>query len=256
VVSPWQTTDQGTAFFLLVPNSEEESRNLHGEDPVADSQATQKIQLGSAVQFPLTGILRQLRSPSHVYQRRPVRLRSATTAAVVLTGSMALAAPVSASASSAASASCGYGMVKVPSNIHSAPVATRPGQVVVMKTTIRNTSGIKLTSASIIQHVVPAKNHRGPAPTMSWRVGHGSWHKFYLTWHSVPKKSNLQPYWETNRGAIGTLAAHSVRALQVRIAFHRGDSKGIYFGSVLVNARGCGLDDLLVGGGGLDSFYS
>jgi hypothetical protein len=47
-----------------------------------------------------------------------------------------------------------------------------------------------------------------------------------------------------------------VRALQVRIAFHRGDSKGIYFGSVLVTARGCGLDDLLVGGGGLDSFYS
>ena len=185
-----------------------------------------------------------------------MRLRSAATAAVVFIGSLTLAAPGSASASSGVSVSCGYGMVKVPSNIHSAPVATRPGQVVVMKTTIRNISGTKLTGASISQRVVPAKNHRGPAPTMSWRVGSGSWHKFYLTWHSVPKNSNLLPYWQTNRGAIGTLTAHSVRALQIRIAFHRGDAKGIYYGTVDVNAPACGWDDQLVGAGKLDSYYA
>jgi hypothetical protein len=173
------------------------------------------------------------------------------TAAALLTFAATIAAGGPA-ADASASTACRDGAISAPFN-HSMPIAHHPGQGVTVHTTLRNKTTTTFRGVFFQYGIaVPAEhNHWGPAPTISWRWGHGSWHHLALA-RNLPSPDHA---WESQDQTIGTLNAHQSKSLQFKIAMHKGDPTGTYFGVAIIGAQiTCG-PTVLAAAGGLEPTY-
>ncbi len=171
----------------------------------------------------------------------------------VATAVLTCAATVVAGGTAAeASTACREGAISAPLN-HSIPTAPRPGQAVTVHTTLHDKTGTTFDGVFFdYSFAVPANhNHWGPAPTISWRWGSGSWHHLALT------RNNASPQhsWYSEDQTLGTLKAHQSKTLQFKFAFHQGDPTGIYNGVALIGAHTTCGQTLLAAVGGLEPAY-
>lgn len=121
-------------------------------------------------------------------------------AAVLICGGSIIAGSAAAEASTA----CREGAISAPFN-HSIPTAHRPGHAVTVHTTLTNKTGTTFRGVFFDYSIaVPANhNHWGPAPTVSWRWGAGSWHHLALARnHSSPDHA-----WYSEDHTLGTPCA-------------------------------------------------
>jgi hypothetical protein len=151
-----------------------------------------------------------------------------------------------------ASTVCREGAISAPFN-HSIPTAHRPGQAVAVHTTLHDKTGITFRGVFFNYSIaVPVgHNHWGPAPTIGWRWGHGSWHRLALTRNYASPDHD----WYSGDHALGTLNAHQSKPLQFKIAFHKGDPTGTYDGVALIGAHTTCGQTLLAAAGGLEAAY-
>lgn len=167
------------------------------------------------------------------------------------------ATPADASTSNGAErltpGSCSAHMLRIPFT-GTIITARRPGHPVTNALTFRNVSRIKLTRVFFDYELDSPSRHRGPTPTMSWRLDHRRWHSLPLPfWTPQSKKTNA--FWESRDTVIGTIAAHSRHRLQLRITFHRRDHSGIYDGQAAFGAPACGSGRMMIGFGEINFAY-
>jgi len=179
----------------------------------------------------------------------PSKTLTLGTATALLAGAVTV---VAGGPAAEASTPCHEGAISAPFN-HSIPTAHRPGQAVTVHTTLHNKTGTTFRGVFFDYSIaVPVHhNHWGPAPTISWRWGHGSWHHLGLT------RNNASPdhAWDGEDQTLGTLHAHQSKSLQLKLAFHKGDPAGTYDGVDLIGARTTCGETLLAAAGGLEPAY-
>ncbi|MCO6007166.1 hypothetical protein NE236_19475 [Actinoallomurus purpureus] len=171
------------------------------------------------------------------------RMLAASAAAVLIPAATTF---LSGMPAAEASTICHQGAIKA-SWSNSFPTAHRPGQSVTVRTTLYNKTGTTLRGLFFDYSigVPPNHNHWGPTPTVSWRWGHGSWHRFGLSRNN----SSPQHDWYSEDHTLGALYAHKSKTLQFKVAFHKGDPTGTYSGIAMIGARAtCGITLLAVAG--------
>jgi len=132
--------------------------------------------------------------------------------------------------------------------------ARRPGHAVMNALTFRNVSAIRLRRVFFDYELDSPSAHRGPTPTVSWRLDERRWHWLPLPfWTPQSKKTNA--FWESNDTVVGTIAAHSRHRLSLRITFHRRDHSGFYDGQAMFGAPACGNGKMMIGFGEIDFAY-
>jgi hypothetical protein len=181
-----------------------------------------------------------------------VLITAAVPAALVLSGTMAQAM-ASPEFVSATPRSCSSHTLRIPFT-GTIITARRAGQSVTNALTFRNVSTARLTRVFFDYELDSPSRHRGPTPTMSWRLDHRRWHALPLPFWT-PQSTKTNAFWESKDTVVGTIAAHSRHRLQMRITFHSRDHSGIYDGQAGFGAPACSNGGTLIGFGEINFAY-
>jgi hypothetical protein len=121
------------------------------------------------------------------------------------------------------------------------PVADRPGNRVVVRTVLHNTTGASFRNLNFILAVIPPSQTEGNAPSLAWRLDGGPWHGFGVTWQAP---SGSAPDWQSGIVYTGDLAAGQTRTLELSASFSSGSKTGQYQDSLAFSADPCGMQAL------------
>ncbi|MFC5908635.1 hypothetical protein [Streptacidiphilus monticola] len=161
-------------------------------------------------------------------------MRTAAAAAAVAVAGSLIALPGQAHAVTAADCKDGSLASKFNGTV---PVARKPGQKADNFLGFTNTRPHATGPVNMMVVVTPGTVRVGPAPTLWWRVDHGSWHRAAFTFQRGGTRAASE--WYISGVNIGSFAAHQKRTVELSWSFSAKAQRTWWWGYVALGTAAC-----------------